>query len=186
MSAAPVPVPASGSARYSPGLRRLHWWMAVLVALVYLFVEQRGIFDRGTAGRAAMLQTHFWLGLSVLVLVVWRLLLRRRAGVPAITPVLPAWQAWPAKVLHVALYAFLVTMPVLGLLTAWADGKVLLLPFTDIVVPALLAPDEALAEQLEDLHGSIGEAFYWVIGLHVLAALYHHFVRRDDTLRRML
>ncbi|MND01368.1 cytochrome b561 [compost metagenome] len=50
----------------------------------------------------------------------------------------------------------------------------------------MLAPDEALGEQLEELHGSIGEAFYWVIGLHVLAAVYHHFIRRDDTLRRML
>ena len=60
------------------------------------------------------------------------------------------------------------------------------LPFTDIALSALLAEDKDLAHQLEDLHGSIGEAFYWVIGLHVLAALYHHLVRRDDTLRRML
>ncbi len=173
-------------ARYSPGLRRLHWLMALLVALVYVFVEQRGIFARGTPERAAMLQAHFWLGLSVLTLVAWQLLLRRRHGAPAITPALPAWQAWPAKLLHLALYAFLLAMPVLGVLTAWADGKQLLLPFTDIVLPALLSADETLGDQLEDLHGSIGEFFYWVIGLHVLAALYHHLVRRDDTLRRML
>lgn len=172
-------------ARYSLGLRRLHWLMAVLVALAYVFIEQRGIFERGTAERAAMVQTHFWLGLSVLGLIVWRLLLRRRHGAPPITPLLPAWQAWPAKLLHLALYAFLLVMPVLGLLTAWTDGKEVLLPFTDIALPGLLAPDEVLAEQLEELHGSIGEFFYWVIGLHVLAALYHHFIRRDDTLRRM-
>ena len=53
-------------------------------------------------------------------------------------------------------------------------------------MPALLAENKDLAHQLEDLHGGIGEAFYWVIGLHVLAALYHHLVRRDDTLRRMV
>ena len=175
----------SDRARYSLGLRRLHWLMAVLVALAYVFIEQRGIFERGTAERAAMVQAHFWMGLSVLVLVVWRLLLRRRDGAPPITPLLPAWQAWPAKLLHLALYAFLLVMPVLGLLTAWTDGKVLFLPFTDIALPALLGQDEALAAQLEELHGSIGEAFYWVIGLHVLAAIYHHFIRRDDTLRRM-
>jgi cytochrome b561 len=50
----------------------------------------------------------------------------------------------------------------------------------------LLAPDKGLAHRLEDLHGTIGEIFYWVIGLHILAALYHHWWRRDDTLRRML
>ena len=84
-----------------------------------------------------------------------------------------AWQALPARLLHLLLYAFLVAMPVLGLLTAWADGKALYLPLSQIAVPAPLAPDAALAERLEDLHGAIGECFYGVIGLHVLAALYH-------------
>ena len=45
--------------------------------------------------------------------------------------------------------------------------------------------DKDLAHQLEELHGTIGEAFYWVFGLHIVAALYHHFWRRDDTLKRM-
>ncbi|WP_343212439.1 cytochrome b/b6 domain-containing protein [Arenimonas sp.] len=48
-----------------------------------------------------------------------------------------------------------------------------------------MAPDAALAARLEDLHELLGTAFYYVVGLHVAAALYHHFVRRDDTLRRM-
>lgn len=172
--------------RYTPGLRRLHWLMALLVAAAYLFIEQRGIFPRGSAARAGMMQTHFWMGLAVFALLLWRLALRARHGAPAITPALAAWQAWPARLLHLALYAFLVAMPVLGLLTAWTDGKDLFVPFTQVAIPPLVGEDEALAHQLEDLHGDIGEIFYWVIGLHVLAALYHHFVRRDDTLRRML
>ena len=176
----------SDPARYSPGQRRLHWLIAVLVALAYLFIEQRGLFERGTAARAAMVQSHFWVGISVLLLAVWRLGLRARASIPPITPALLAWQAAPAKLLHLALYAFLVVQPLLGLATAWADGKALLLPFTGIALPALLAADESLAHRLEDLHGSLGTIFYWVIGAHVLAALYHHFLRRDDTLKRML
>jgi len=174
------------AARYSPGLRRLHWLMALLVAAAYVFIEQRGIFPRGSADRTGMLQSHFWMGIAVFALVPWRLALRRRHGAPAVTPTLPPWQAWPAKLLHLALYAFLVVMPVLGLLTAWTDGRDLFVPFTHVVIPPLVAEDEALAHQLEDLHGGIGEIFYWVIGLHILAALYHHVVRGDDTLRRML
>lgn len=174
------------AARYTPGLRRLHWLMALLVAAAYLFIEQRGLFPRGSDGRAAMMQSHFWAGLLVFALLLWRFALRRRHGAPPITPALPGWQAWPSKLLHFSLYAFLLAMPVLGLLTAWTDGKSLLVPFTSIAVPPLLGADEDLAHQLEDLHGGIGEIFYWVIGLHVLAALYHHFVRGDDTLRRML
>ncbi|KFN45855.1 hypothetical protein N787_02605 [Arenimonas metalli CF5-1] len=87
--------------------------------------------------------------------------------------------------MHLLLYAMLVVQPLLGLGTAWTDGKDILLPFTQIALPALLAPDAALAGQLEELHEWVGTAFYYVVGLHAAAALYHHFVRRDDTLRRM-
>ena len=172
--------------RYPAPLRALHWLMALLVLAVYLLIEQRGVFPRGSGGRAAMMQGHFWVGLSILLLVLWRIALRLRADVPVVTPPLPGWQAWPAKTLHVALYAFLVVMPLLGLATAWSDGKVLLIPLTHVAVPALLPENRPLAHQLEDLHGTIGEFFYWVIGAHVLAALWHHLVRGDDTLRRML
>jgi cytochrome b561 len=173
-------------ARYRPAQRRLHWLIAVLVLAVYLLIEQRGLFPRGSGGRQAMMQGHFWVGLTILFLALWRLALRVGSTVPPITPALPAWQAVPSRLLHVALYAFLVAMPLLGLATAWSDGKVLQVPFTDLAVPALLPENDALAEQLQELHETIGELFYWVIGAHVLAALWHHFVRRDDTLRRML
>ncbi|MCB1560746.1 MAG: cytochrome b [Xanthomonadales bacterium] len=172
------------TSRYAPALRYLHWIMAALIVIAYIAIEQRGAFGRGT-GRTIMLQTHFWIGISIFALLWWRLAVRIRRGAPPITPAPPAWQAIPAKLLHLSLYAFFMVMPILGLMTAWTDGKVLYLPFTDIALPALMAENEELARQLEDLHGSIGEAFYWVIGLHVVAALYHHFFREDDTLRRM-
>ena len=59
-------------------------------------------------------------------------------------------------------------------------------PATPRALPAPLAQDKDLAHLLEDVHGTNGEVFYWVSGLHVLGAVYHHVVRRDDTLRRML
>jgi superoxide oxidase len=171
--------------RYAPVLRRLHWLMAVLVALGYLLIEQRGIFPRGSGGRAAMFQGHYWVGITIFVLAVWRLLARRRHGAPAVTPALPRVQGFIAALMHVALYAFFIVMPLLGLATAWTDGKQVFIPFTQVALPALLAENEALAHTLEDLHGDIGEIFYWVIGFHIAAALYHHFVRKDDTLKRM-
>jgi len=160
--------------------------MAVLILLVYLAIEQRDLFERGSTGRFAMKQSHFWLGLTVFALAWWRLLARVRKGAPSVTPTMPGWQAGIAKFLHVALYAFFIVMPLLGLATAWTEGYLLYLPFTDIALPAMLAENEELGHTLEDLHGQIGDIFYWVIGFHVLAALYHHFVRRDDTLKRML
>ncbi|RZA15790.1 MAG: cytochrome b [Lysobacteraceae bacterium] len=172
--------------RYTPTLRRLHWLMAMLVLAGYLLIEQRGLFPRGSDGRAAMVQGHFWVGISIFALVLWRLARRRLDGAPAITPPLGRATALASRLFHLALYAFLVVMPLLGLAAAWSDGKAVLIPFTGLALPALLPGNEALAHTLEDLHGSIGEAFYWVIGAHVLAALWHHLIRRDDTLRRML
>ena len=171
--------------RYAPSRRALHWGIAVLMVLAYIFILGRENFERGSEARLAMVQAHFWIGIAILALLLPRLLLAFSRPAPAVQPPLPAWQALPAKGLHLLLYAMLVAQPVLGLLTAWTDGKELLVPFTQIVVPALLSPNEGLAHQFEDLHELIGTAFYWVVGLHVAAALYHHFVRRDDALRRM-
>lgn len=172
--------------RYVPTLRRLHWLMAVLILLAYVFIEQRGLFARGSAGRTFMLQGHFWTGIAIFVLAWWRLASRKRNGAPPITPPLDRFSAIVAKTVHVLLYAFFIVMPIMGVVVAWATGKQVLIPFTDIALPALVAENRPLGKSLEDLHGAIGTAFYWVIGLHILAAIWHHRIRRDDTLKRML
>lgn len=172
--------------RFTPAQRRLHWLMALLIAVAYLLIEQRGLFSRGSAGKAAMVQGHFWTGLTIFVLACWRLVIRRRHGAPPVTPPLDRLNALAAASLHVALYLFFLVQPMLGLATAWTDGKSVLIPFTKIALPALLAENKDLAHTLEDLHGTVGTVFYWVIGIHVLAALWHHLMRKDDTLKRML
>ena len=172
-------------ARYASSLRLLHWLMAVMILLGYLAIEQRGLFERGSPGRFAMMQSHFWLGIGIFILVWVRIAQRLKHGVPRITPSLPVWQTGLSHLFHFVLYAFFIVMPILGMMTAWTDGKTLFIPFTDIALPALMTENEALAKQLEEWHHDIGEAFYWVIGFHVLAALYHHFVRKDNTLSRM-
>lgn len=172
-------------ARYTASLRRLHWLMAVMIALAYVAIEQRSLFERGTPERFAMVQSHFWLGIGIFVLVWVRLQQRLKHGAPRITPALPGWQNGISHLMHFALYAFFIVMPILGMMTAWTDGKEILIPFTDIALPALMAENKDLAHQLEELHHDIGEAFYWVIGFHIVAALYHHFIRKDDTLVRM-
>lgn len=172
--------------RYAPTLRRLHWLMAVLILVAYVLIEQRGLFPKGTPERAMMVQGHYWMGISIFLLVWWRLASRRRSGAPPIVPPLDKFSAVFAKLAHLALYAFFIVMPVLGAMTVWLDGKQVLLPFTDIALPALMAVDKDQAETLEEIHKTIGSIFYWVIGIHIAAAVWHHMVRRDNTLERML
>lgn len=53
-------------------------------------------------------------------------------------------------------------------------------------MPALLARDKTLGHDLEEIHETVGTLGYYLVGLHAVAALFHHCVMRDDTLRRML
>lgn len=173
------------SDRYGSGLIALHWLTLLLLAAVYALIELRGIFPRGSTGRAAMMQWHFMLGLTVLVLLPIRLALRAAGGkAPPIRPPMPAWQELLAKLMHLALYAFLLAMPVLGWLTLSAQGKPI--PFFGLDLPALLATDKGLGHSLEDLHETVGNVGYYLIGLHAAAALFHHYWTRDNTLLRML
>lgn len=170
--------------RYHASLISLHWLTLVLLIVVYATIELRGIFPKGTTAYDLMKTWHFMLGLSVLGVVAARLPLRLVFHAPPITPPPPAWQERLARAMHLALYGFLVVMPLLGWLTLSAKGRVI--PFFGLELPPLLDANKALAENLEDIHEVIGTLGYWLIGLHAAAALLHHYVLHDDTLRRML
>lgn len=168
--------------RYSPLSIGMHWLMLVLLVAVYACIELRGYYPRGSGIREAMKTWHFMLGLSVFALVFVRLALRLATPSPAPVPV--AWQRHLASLMHGLLYAFLIVMPLLGWLTLSADGKVI--PFFGLQLPALVAPDRDFAHSLEEIHETIGTIGYYLVGLHALAALFHHYVLHDGVLLRML
>lgn len=158
----------------------MHWLMLALLAAVYACIELREFFPRGSDVREGLKTWHFMLGLSVFVLVWIRLVAR------ALSPRGPAPRTWSgalAAVVHVALYILMIAMPVMGWLVLSAEGDPV--PFFGLILPPLVAPDPAFAEQIESLHTTIGAAGYWLIGFHAAAALIHHYVLRDPTLRRM-
>lgn len=179
-----APQTAAGSSRYHPLSIGVHWLTLLLLIAVYALIELKGIYPKGSDPRALMKTWHEMLGLTVFGLVFIRLALRLWSPTPPITPPLPTWQLALAHAMHLALYAFLIVMPVLGWLVLSAKGKPV--PFFGLDLPALIAPDEALSKGLEKVHELIGNLGYFLIGLHATAALYHHYFMRDDTLLRML
>ena len=178
---APAPKAHTGHPDYSRLSIALHWLMLILLAAVFACIELRVNYPRGSDMREGLKTWHFMLGLSVFVLVWVRLILRRR--VPWLGSE-GGWTRWPAAAAHVALYGGMVALPLLGWLTLSAEGDTI--PFFGLSLPPLIAQDKGLAGQLEDLHKTIGEAGYWLIALHALAAIFHHYVLKDGTLRRML
>ncbi len=170
--------------RYGSYSIGLHWLMLLLVAAVYACIELRGNFPKGSDVREALKTWHFMLGLSVLVLVVLRVAVRLTGAVPPIRPEPPKWQSRSALALHIALYIFMVCMPILGWLTLSAEGKAI--PFFGLQLPPLVSASKSFANGVKELHESGGTIGYLLIGAHAVAALFHHYVVRDNRLWRML
>ena len=172
------------SDRYASLSIFMHWLMLALLAAVYTCIELSGAFPKNSHGRELLQHWHFMLGLTVFVLVWLRLASRWFNGVPAIAPAPRHWEKQAADAMHIALYVFMIIMPLLGWLTLSAEGETI--PFFGLHLPALLHANKALARQVREVHGTIGNIGYFLIGLHAAAALFHHYLRRDNTLVRML
>ena len=162
----------------------LHWLMLLLIAAVYACIELRGNFPKGSDMREGLKTWHFMLGLSVLVLAVFRVAVHFIGVAPRIQPDPPKWQTLLAKLMHLALYALMIGLPFLGWLTLSAEGKVI--PFFGLQLPQLVVASKAVAGWTKELHETGGTIGYVLIGFHAAAALFHHYVVRDNTLRRML
>ena len=170
--------------RYGKLSVAMHWLMFLLLVGVYACIELREVYPKGSDPREALKSWHFTLGLTVFALVWLRLALRLFQQSPAIAPPVTAWQNRLAKLVHLLLYVFMFVMPVLGWLILSGEGKAI--PFYGLELPALIAKNKELAENIEDIHTTVAEIGYYLVGLHTLAALYHHYLVKDNTLRRML
>lgn len=162
----------------------LHWIMLVLLVAVYLCMELSGEFPKGSDTRNALKTWHYMLGLSVFVLVWFRLAIDLRSSKPAITPAPPGWQTRLAQLVQIGLYGLMIGMPLLGWLMLSAGGQAI--PFFGLQLPALIAENKDTASLIKDIHETGATAGYLLVSLHAGAALFHHYFLRDNTLRRML
>ncbi|QYY30822.1 MULTISPECIES: cytochrome b [Cupriavidus] len=181
----------SGATEFPGTVRRydglaifFHWAVFLLIAAAYAAIELKGFAGKGSPARSLAMAAHEWTGLLVLVLAVPRLLWRLVRGAPPAEPG-SRWMHLAGEAMHWVLYLFIFAQPILGLLTLNAGGHVLTLPGLGLQIPAWVGPDDALKDQLEEIHETLGNAFYLVIGLHAMAALFHHYMLGDNTLRRM-
>jgi cytochrome b561 len=162
----------------------LHWLMLLLFIGVYASIESRVLFERGSAVREGVKTLHFMLGLTIFTLVWLRLAARLRWPAPPISPRPPRWQTGASHAVHGLLYLLMIGMPLGGWLILSGEGETI--PFWGLQLPPLTGPDKALAKQIEEIHETIGKIGYGLIGLHATAALAHHYLWKDNTLRRML
>ncbi len=170
--------------RYGSLSITMHWLMLLLLVAVYACIELRELFPKGSDSREALKTWHYMLGLSVFVLVWLRVVLNLSGPTPRIVPDQARWQNFAARLMHVALYILMIGMPLAGWLILSAEGKPI--PFFGLQLPALVSENKGLADTIKEIHETGGTIGYYLIGLHAAAALFHHYVKRDNTLTRIL
>jgi len=161
----------------------LHWLTVLCVVLAAAFILTRDQLD-GRTVRLWLLEGHRHFGLIVFLLFFVRVALRVRLGKLPPTHESHWTLRWVAGLTHIALYAILLVLPLLGWALSNAQDKPV--HFLGLTLPALVAADEDLADQLQAWHIDAAWVLLALICLHIAGALYHHFVVRDRVLRAML
>jgi cytochrome b561 len=176
---------ANTTTRYGAVPQALHWLTAIFVICGFLLGQFGDDLPKGNA-QAVGLFVHMTLGQCVVVLLVVRLAWRV-ANPPPLPEPTPFGRlvVWVAKFSHFALYALLLVVPILGIIVQLKRGHALpVLGFWQFQSP--WPADRNIAKTILGFHGWLADALLILAGVHAVAALVHHYVWRDLTLRRML
>lgn len=169
--------------KYRSSQIALHWLIFILFAIALVAIEWREFVPKEEqALRTTLRSIHVSAGLLALALAFLRLGIRLTAGAPAILGD-AAWQRASAHLLHWALYIIMFALPISGVIFSQAGGREVAL--FGFALPQLTGQNPELRSLVKEFHEFIGNAVYWLVGIHVLASLWHHFVLKDDTLLRI-
>jgi cytochrome b561 len=173
--------------RYGAMAVALHWLMAaLLVVLAALGLYMVRLPDAGfDKTKVTLILYHKELGMLALALTALRLGWRVGNVLPRLMQSLPDWQQVAARFVHLNFYALMVALPISGWLMSSADG--IPVSFLGLFqLPDVIDRDPYLFQVLLTLHKWLGYGLVALLCVHAGAALWHHFIARDQTLRSML
>lgn len=173
--------PAEG---YSPAAKGFHWLIVLLLTIQFVTAFLLPHIGRDTPP-SDTINMHFSFGILILIVMAARFVHRLLHPIALEAKDAPAAERFLAKTTHRLFYLILLVGPFLG----WASASAHKLPvvlFGVIPMPALAQPGAGWANQAGDIHSTAMWVLLWLVGLHFAAVLYHHLIRRDGTLGRML
>ena len=172
------------AAAYSGTAKSLHWLILALLILQFIIAWTMPEIHRDTKPET-LINLHFSIGVVILAVAIVRLGWRATHSEPPPQDGMPPWQLRSARVVHWLLYLLLFVVPILGWINAsWRGFPVIVF---GLELPKLIATRAPGWRWTGDVHSLLAEyGILTLVGLHVLAALYHYFIRRDGVLQRML
>jgi cytochrome b561 len=168
-----------------PGMSKLlHWAVAACVlTTIPVSIAMKNMGEGPIPD--TLYNLHKSLGVLILLLMILRLINRLMIGAPAPDPSIARWQRAVSSAVHGLLYVLLFAMAVVGYLANSAYGATT--PFFGLFsLPMIVGKDEPLATTLFAFHMYTGWFVAFLVVMHIGAALQHHFIHRDNVLRRML
>lgn len=182
----------NSSRRYGSVAMLLHWVIALsIIGMIGLGLYMHDL-PLSDPQKFTLFQLHKSIGLTILGLSVFRLLWRWVNRLPPLPDGLKAWERFAARFTHVAFYVLMIGIPLVG--WAMVSASPWGLPtywFGVAQVPHL--PYFSTAPNKAELEGTLKFVHFWLamgavglLFLHVGAALKHHFILKDDVLKRML
>jgi cytochrome b561 len=170
--------------RWGGVAKLFHWVIVVLIVTQYVLANQASGLPLGLR-KLVVLAQHKSFGMTILALAVLRLLWRWANPVPALPANMKPWERAGAHVSHWALYGLLFALP----LTGWLMSSAKNYPvswFNLFAFPNLVGANDAVYHAMLSTHHVLAKVLFAVALLHMLAALQHHFLRKDHVLRDML
>jgi len=171
--------------RYTRTAIAFHWLIALMIigafTLGLVMTEIPGI----TPTKLKYYSWHKWAGVTILALATLRLLWRLTHRPPAYPPSMVNWQKNAANALHGLLYVLMFAVPLSGYLYTLSAG-VPVVYFGLFQLPLIIDPNPAWKPVLKTVHYYLNLTLAACVGLHIAAALKHHFIERDGVLKRML
>lgn len=172
------------SEKFGTLTKSLHWAIFLLFVVQYYLVYRREYFPKDTHEKMQYLMLHKSLGVVVLLLAALMLAWRHVGTRPLMPSNMALIERKAANVSHVLLYVAMFLMPLSGIFMSMFGGyKISFFGLFDL--PMLFSKNEGLGNFLYQTHVYSSYVIIGLVAIHASAALYHHYVRKDNVLTRM-
>ena len=155
--------------------KTFHWGMFVIIVAQFYFGNNM----------KEMGKYHIATGFAILLLMLIRFAWRASNPVPKMPDGTGSLQTMAAHGLHILFYAVLIGMPIAGVAIVQGKGfPVSIMGWFNL--PTIFEKSESGAELASTMHGVVAKVILLSVLLHIIVALYHHFGKKDNVLKRML
>ena len=167
---------------YGSVTKFLHW----LIFFLLLFMVTLGYFLDSISKESQPLayNIHKLTGLTILVLMILRAIWAYTNPKPRLPFGTLPWQRTAEHVVQILLYLVVLAMPIVGWIGSVASGRPPLVGDVSLTLPIALS--KVLAKTMFEIHSLLAIVLIVLVSIHVLAVLYHCFIKRDNVLRRMM